>query len=199
MKKRVASEILEDIYEHNKSDRIKIDVLVETAEHGGFGLAIFILSLILIIPTPPPISSIAGSLLLVFSIQMAVGMRRLWVPSFIGNMSIKRSILATMIHKTSPHIRKLEGLTRTRLLFAETAIGKRLIGLFMTILSVALLVPIPFINCIFGFSLLLISFGMLSRDGVIIIGGILAGILALVVFGFILAMGKAIIYEIFNI
>ena len=56
-------------------------------------------------------------------------------------------------------------------------------GLLLVLLGVLLALPIPFTNYVFGLLLLAFALGLLERDGALLIGAWVAGMIAIAVFG----------------
>ena len=79
------------------------------------------------------------------------------------------------MNKSSPYIRKVERILRPRLLFMTSDIAKRIIGVFVLLFSSFILLPIPLSNFVPGLGVLIISFGLLGKDGLVIILGIVVG------------------------
>ena len=73
---------------------------------------------------------------------------------------------------------RLKGITRKR--------SERIIGGFLCLFSASILVPLPMTNTVPGFGVALASFGLINKDGVLVILGLLLGfawIFGLVVLG----------------
>ena len=86
-----------------------------------------------------------------------------------------------LVQKSSPYIRKVERILRPRLLFMTSALAERVIGLFILIFATFILFPMPLSNFIPGLGILIISFGLLGRDGVVVIFGIMVGVTGLAI------------------
>ena len=193
---RTASNILNNIYTKNIEDNIKVDTLLKSVDSGGFALFNLILSLILFIPTPPPIATISAILIIFLSFQMILGLKEVWLPNFITNKSIKRTTLALIVEKSSTYLSKMEKITRRRFVFMESNIMQRIIGLVIFILATLSLTPILFANSMPGISIILISFGMLNKDGLMVIIGFITGFISIFVVWAIILFGQALISKI---
>lgn len=180
-KKIVTTEILEDVVKKTTADKISIHDLIIAMDAGGFGLIMTIFSLPIIIPLPPPFPSLISVPMVVFSFQMMIGWQSPHLPKRLSNMSIKRKVLAMMVEKSAPYIRRAEGFVRPRLLFFSSDIFRRVIGAFCFIFSLSVLLPMPLSNFIPGMGVLIASFGLLSRDGVIILSGLILGCIGIAV------------------
>lgn len=193
---KTASDILNNIYTKNIEDNIKIGTLLKSVDSGGFALLNLILSLILFIPTPPPIATISAILIIFLSFQMILGLKEVWLPNFIVNKSIKRTTLALIVGKSSIYLSKMEKITRRRFVFMESDIMQRIIGLIILILAILSLTPILFANSMPGISIILISFGMLNKDGLMVILGFITGFISIFVVWAIILFGQALISKI---
>lgn len=174
--KIITTQVIEDVVNSSSSDRIPIKDLIEAMDFIGFGLVMMIFSLGIIIPTPPPFPSIISIPLVVFALQMTAGYKAPKLPKKFSNLSVKRSVIATLVNKSSPYIRKVERILRPRLLFMTSPTAERIIGFFVLMFSSFVLLPIPLSNFIPGLGILIISFGLLGKDGLVVILGIMVGI-----------------------
>lgn len=175
-KNLITTQVIEDVVNKASSDRIPIRDLVEAMESIGFGLAMMIFSFGIIIPLPPPFPSIISIPLVIFSMQMVAGYTSPKLPKRFAKISVKRSVLAMLVQKSSPYIRKVERILRPRLSFMTTARAERVVGFFTLAFSSFILLPMPLSNFIPGLGILIIAFGLLGKDGLVVIIGILVGI-----------------------
>ena len=133
-----------------------------------------------------------------FSFQMIIGRKEVWLPKIITEKSIKRATLAIIVEKSLIYLHKLEGFTRRRFTFINNPITDRLIGAFIFILAGITLTPILFANTIPGVAIILMSFGMINKDGLMVIIGILVGIFGIFVVWCMIIFGKAVILKIID-
>ncbi len=180
-KKVIATEVIESAVNRSSSDRMPISDLITAMEGAGFGLAIMIFAFGIIIPLPPPFPSIISVPLVVFSLQMVLGFESPKLPKRFANLTVKRSVLAMLVRKASPHISKVEAILRPRLIFMTTPRAERLVGIFIFLFASFILLPMPLSNFIPGVGILIISFGLLGRDGLAVICGIVVGIIGVAI------------------
>jgi hypothetical protein len=197
-KNKVTSEILEDVVKEAKNDRITIRELTLAMKTSGFGVIMFLFSLPIVIPVPPPVPSIVSIPLLFFSSQMMIGTTGIWIPKWLGNLSVKRSTLAIIFEKSFPVIRRFEQVVKTRLYFMSSTIGERVIGLLSLLFSFSILLPIPFSNLLPGLAIMIMSFGLIGKDGLIVIIGMIVGALGISLTTAVLFLGKEAISIIFS-
>lgn len=175
-KKIIATQVLEDVVNRSSSDRVLVKDLVDAMDAVGFGLAIMIFAFGIIIPLPPPFPSIISIPLVIFAAQMIMGRTAPKLPKRFANLTVKRSVLAMLIQRSSPYIRKVEKILKPRLAFMFYPGMERVIGVFIFIFSSFVLLPMPLSNFIPGLGVLIISFGLLGKDGLFTIFGIFTGL-----------------------
>lgn len=194
--KVAASEALEEVVTNHKADTITFFELKSALHERGFGL----LMAIFILPVAIPIPFVASVLIIpvwIFSTQMVLGRDSPWLPVWLGNKSIKRTTLALMVEKSSPILKKIERFLRPRLSFASSPSGERVIGIFCFLLCVSIAIPIPFSNLIPAWGILVMALGLLSRDGMVIICGMVIGSFGLLVTTAVLLFGAKAALKIF--
>ena len=197
-KKIVTTEILEDVIRKTSADKISINDLISAMNVGGFGLVMMIFALPIIIPLPPPLPSIMSVPVVVFSFQMMVGFSSPKLPKRLSNIAIKRSILAMLVEKSAPYLSKAEKLLKPRLSFFSSSWFEKIIGFFTFIFSLLVLLPIPFSNFLPGLGVLVTSFGLIGRDGLVIITGLAIGIIGAIIVAITLLFGIEALYWIKN-
>ncbi len=180
-KKIITTQVIEDVVNKSSSDRISIRDLVEAMEAAGFGLTMMIFAFAVLIPLPPPIPSIISLPLLVFSAQMLLGYTAPRLPKKFTNITVKRSVIATVVQKSSPYIRKIERILRHRISFMFLPVSERIIGAFAFSFSAFIAIPLPFTNFVPGLGILIMSFGLLGKDGLLVIIGIMVGIIGVII------------------
>lgn len=171
----LATKAIEDVVKSSSTDRVSINDVINAMDAVGFGLVMMIFAFGIIIPTPPPFPSIISAPLVVFSFQMFMGYSSPRLPKKFANLSVKRSVLAMLVQKSSTVIRKIERFLKPRYLFMTKPLAERITGFFMLFFSSFILLPMPLSNYIPGLGILIASFGMLSKDGLVIILGITVG------------------------
>ena len=192
------SALINDIYNKNVEDNIKIGTLLKSIDSGGFALLNLIFSIILMIPLPPPIAIIAGLIVMFLSFQMIIGMKEVWLPKFITEKSIKRTTLTVIVEKSTIYLYKLERFTRRRFTFVSNPITERIIGAFIFFLAGITLTPIVFANTIPGLAIILISFGMINKDGLMVIIGFIVGIFSIFVVWLMISVGLNVVMKVLD-
>ncbi len=193
-KRSATTEILEDVVKKTTTDKISISDLIIAMDAGGFGLIMTIFSLPIIIPLPPPFPSLISIPMVIFSFQMMVGYKSPRLPKRLSNLSVSRNVLAMMVEKSAPYIRKAESFVKPRLSVLSSDWFRQIIGLFCFIFSMSVLLPLPLSNFIPGMGVLIASFGLLGRDGFIILLGLFVGSMGILITTLAVLLGVEALY-----
>lgn len=183
------SEILTDLAADRGRDRITLGELKEALQGRAFGALMLIFAFPNILPSPPGLAGILGLPLLFLSAQMATG-RPPWLPEFIAARSMPRASFAAVFDRAAPWIARAERMLRHRLAFLTWGPMQQALGGVCLVLSLLLMLPVPFGNMAPSVAICLIALGVLERDGVWVIGGLIASAGATI---WVLALGYALI------
>lgn len=182
-------------------DYLTLYVIMEGLHGRGFGLLMLLFSLPLAIPlpVPPGYTTVLGSPLLVFSLQMMLGHQKPWMPKWLGEKKIARSTLATFIEKTSPWLISVEKILKPRIIWAcEGSFVEKFCGGFCLLLAISIAIPLPLTNFVPAIGIGLISLGLLGRDGLIVLLGFVVGFLGLYLTAFVIIFGAAAAKSLFS-
>ncbi len=177
----IATKVLEDVINSSSTDRLPVADIIGAMEGVGFGLAILIFAFGIIIPLPPPLPSLISIPLVIFALQMMAGYKAPRLPTRIGKYTVKRSVLASLVRQSSPYIGKVEKILKPRLSFMVTLAMERFVGFFIFIFATFILIPMPLSNFIPGLGILVMSFGLLGRDGLAILVGMAIGLMGMAI------------------
>lgn len=174
----------------NAGDRLSVADIVAVLRDRAFALLVVLLGLPNCLPMPPPIPLICGLLLALVAAQIAAGASAPWLPRALLRRSIPQDAVERAVTRALPVLQKLERWSRPRLTFLETPIAFRLIGFLLLALALGLLVSAPVIGQIpIGLAVCLVGLGLVERDGVLVVGGLVIGCIGLTLtFGFVYAI-----------
>ena len=182
------STILLAIADNEQQDRISIGYLLRALEHRAVGALMFIFAVPNAIPVPPGVSAVLGAPLIFLSFQMMLGQRP-WLPKIITERSLSRSEFQKVVSLTAPWLAKAERLMRPRLSLLARPPFEYVIGAVCLLLSIILFLPIPLGNMLPAFTICVLALGVLERDGLWAIIGLVCAIAAvLIVWGVLLAL-----------
>ena len=113
---------------------------------------------------------ISGPLVVLIGLQLLVGLRRPWVPGFIGRRGPQRGTMARFCRRITPWMNRLEHLVRPRLqVLTGNRMANALTGVLLIALGVLLALPLPMTNYLFAGTLLLYSLALMERDGALLL------------------------------
>lgn len=174
---RPTSEYLALVVAENKNETMTVGELKNALHERGFGIlmAIAALPLCLPVPVPPGYTTFFSIPLFIFSIQMILGMSAPWLPAWLEKKEIKSVNLEKLITKANPWLKKIETHLKPRMTYIDVHTWERIIGVFAFIFALSIALPIPMTNFPPGWGILIMSLGLLSKDGLTIIIGIIVG------------------------
>jgi hypothetical protein len=196
-RKRLAT-ILEDIAADDTHERVSIDLLMRSMDGRAMGALLLLFAVPNALPTPPGTSGILGLPLLYLSVQMVLG-RLPWLPKIIAARSMARKDFATLVERVIPWLDRADKLMAPRLQWLCGPRAQQALGLACLVLAVVLFLPIPLGNMLPAFSICLIALGVLERDGLWILLGLMSGVISLIVVsGVVWALTKALVFLVVN-
>jgi hypothetical protein len=182
---------------YDQSSRVSLGELMHALHERGFGLimALLVLPNCVPIPIPPGGSTIFSIPLLFMSVQMLAGRPHPWIPKWLANKTLSRDFISGAVSKAAPRLRWLEKFLRPRIAFLSSKTGERIIGVVWLLFSISIAIPLPMTNFLPGVGILVMSLGLLSKDGYVIIIGVLIGVFGLFVTSLVLTIGTAAVLK----
>lgn len=180
-----AADLLRRALELGGEDAISVRDALGEARSRAHALALAIFSLPEALPMPVAgVSALLALPLILISGHLLIAGARAPLPDFLLRKKLDPRLLRAVAGKAERVLRRIEAVSRPRL----TAIAgrERLLGAACLLLAVIVALPIPFWNMPPAICLLLIALGMLQRDGLLVLAGLL-GLLAMLVAGVVLA------------
>ncbi len=154
----------------------------------AYTLLLILLSLPFITPiTLPGLSTPFGLAVGVIALRLMLGQKP-WLPQKLLNRQIPAGFFGEVFKFAAGVIRLLEKLLKPRLTFlTDTVALYRTHAGLMVLAALALLLPlpIPFTNAFPAWAIILVSAGLLERDGLFILGGYLTFAAAVLYFVFL--------------
>ncbi len=171
-------------------ERLTVRQIMAVLQDRAFALLIVLLGLPNCLPMPPPIPLVCGLLLALVAVQIVFGREAPWLPRQLLNRSMARTDVERAVGRAVPVFRRLERISRPRMIFLDTPLAMRLMGAVILILSVGLLFAPPFVGQIpLGLAVCLVGLGLVERDGFVVVGGLLIGSIGLTLsLGFVYAI-----------
>jgi hypothetical protein len=191
---RRLSEILTDIANDPERERIAIADIRDAMGDRAFGAMMFVFAAPNTLPVNAPgVSVVLGIPLLFLSLQLMLGFAVPWLPKSLVQATVTRPRFARIMNVIVPWMRRAEKFSRPRWPLLATGFAERLIGLACAVLSVVLILPVPFGNMGPGIAVCILAFALLERDGKASLTGLAVSAVAVVLAsGVILAIVKTV-------
>lgn len=177
---------LQDIAAGAPDEGLTLGEFTDALGERAFGVILFALALPVCIPFLYVIPQIVALPMLALAAQMAAGRGEPWMPRKFASRRIDKAGLERMARTGRRWFGWLERLARPRALFLSGPTGERVVGVFLMAFCTSVLVPLPLTNTNPGIATAITSLGLLTRDGLLILFGLLMGtawILLLVIGG----------------
>jgi hypothetical protein len=191
---RRLSDILTDIANDSARDRIAIADIRDAMGDRAFGALMFVFAAPNTLPVNAPgVSVVLGIPLLFLSLQLMFGFAVPWLPKAVVQATVTRQRFAKVMGVVVPWMRRAEKLSKPRWPVFAAGFAERVIGLVCVVLSVVLILPVPFGNMGPGIAVCVLAFALLERDGKASLAGLGTSALALVLaWGVIVAIVKTV-------
>lgn len=190
------SQLLDDLC-RGEGERVSLRQMVDHFGHRAFGAVLFTFAVPNALPLPPGSSGVLGLPLVLVAPQLALGMKSLWLPRWLGEKTIERKGLERGLGKLLPSLQRLERVSKPRYTQLFGPVGDRFLGLVVFLLSLVLILPIPFGNMLPAAAIAVLAFALVQRDGALAAVGYLmasASVLVLVFsFRVVLAAGRQLL------
>jgi len=188
------SGVLEELLREDQPP-LTVGEITDRVARRGFGLFMIVLALPTLIPVLPPGSAAAiGLLYALLALQMLIGLEQPWLPKRMRGYRLTDRAAAALRTRGVPFLRRIERFSRPRAMVLDERIVLRLVAVVLLVLGIILFSPIPFLNTLPALSAMFLGLGLLNRDGVFLLVGVL---LAMTVAA-IIAFGGGILYGLLN-
>ena len=178
---RPFSQVLDDIGA-KEDPKLYLGELVNAFGERGFGAMMVFFGLINAIASPIPGSTtILGAPMLLICLQLVIRRDQLWMPKWALKSSLPRDNYRATIGKVKKPLLFIEKLSKPRFSFMSNEIAEVLIGVFASLLTIIVMLPIFGGNLFPSLFVALFGFGLMQRDGVLI-GAAWVGIAGFCVF-----------------
>lgn len=143
----------------------------------GFGILIFLFALPMAVPlpVPPGINLLFSVPLLFLTFQQTYGAKQPWLPQSIRKKKLNKEKLDQIIDGAKPWTNRLSIFIKPRMGFMTHGFVSHFIGVFGFFFALCVSIPIPMTNTVPSFAILLMALGILMRDGLAIIVGVIVG------------------------
>ena len=181
--KQPLSEIISNVFDQEREPTTYGQIIDEIGKHG-----IAVILILFALPSALPIpaagySTILSIPLFLIGYRLLAGYDTIWLPAKLRERTFDpKSFSRKLVGAMHRMISFFENFTKPRLSWLTgAAITRSAIGILIIALAASMALPIPGTNTAPAFGIFLIGFALLEEDGLMLILGILASLVALVI------------------
>lgn len=196
------SELFASALDTDEDGNVTLAEVLDRVAERGFGLLLFVLGLPNLVPFLPPGSSgVFGALIILIGLQILIGLRRPWLPKRLRNYHLSPKVVQALQNRGVTFMKRLERISKPRWEILGNPVSMRVIALLVILLGFVLFSPLPLMNTLPAIIIMLIGIGILNRDGLLLLTGILfsVALLVFIVLGFnlLITFGKWLKSQVF--
>lgn len=180
--------------------QVSIGDVVDQLGASSLGLILLILTIPAIIPIPGPIGIILGSCLALVAVQVIVGARRVWLPTWLRDRNLPTRFVAAAIVRIVPWLERFERrLSPRRWMMLSGRVARPFLGLAILAMAVIITLPIPFGNVLPVVVLAMLALALLERDGVAVLLALGMSLVAIVWTALLVLFGVQIVEALWSL
>ena len=161
--------------EDAEGETVSLDWILGQLHERAFGLFLLVLALPCCIPFLYGIPQIVALPLMFVSAQILLGRSAPWLPARLAARNVSTTALHDLANRARPWLERIEALSRPRLTALTHPPIDRIVGIALVLFSASILVPLPGTNTVPGFAVVIVSMGLLQRDGILVLAGSVVG------------------------
>jgi hypothetical protein len=170
-------DVLSELREtHGEKATVSLSTLTEALRARAFGVLLLLLALPCCLPFVYILPQIVALPMLYLTVQLARGRTVLTLPEKLGQRRFGISLLAGTVARARPWLRRFEFIAGPRFASLSEGMGLRIVGALLTIPCASILVPLPLTNSVPGLGVSIAAIGLVERDGLLILLGLLVGL-----------------------
>ncbi len=175
-----ASRALREILTRNpKVKHFTVRRVLESLGDKSAGNTLLFFSIPGVLPVPNAAADLVGVSAGAVAGQMMAGRAEIKLPAAILNRTVPRKSLAVAIHMILPILERAEKAVKPRWSWATHAVAQRLLGFVVFLLALTLAFPFLGFDMLHAAALFIISLGLVEKDGLAIMIGVVAAIASL--------------------
>ncbi|REC95941.1 exopolysaccharide biosynthesis protein [Kushneria indalinina] len=172
------SDLMTALDEKHEGSEVSLNDVLETFHSRSFGPLLVMPPLIALALPIFGLPTVCGIVTALVAIQQVMGRRNPWLPKRLRHLSINGQRFHRTVEKVNPWVKRLERLFRPRLAFMDNDVTHRVVALFIVLISLSIpfVEPLPMGPALPCAMLLLIALGMLMRDGLATLTGLIVAV-----------------------
>ncbi len=165
------------LLDREQGKQVTLGHFVASMGQRGFGFCLIVFGILAAI-SPPGVGSVMGFPPLLFAAQMVWGFKQPWVPHFLARRQFSADTVKRTLERARPWLRRIEVFAKPRATWLARGLIERIAGVVTMILCCVILLPGPLTNNPPGIAIMLLGFALAERDGVLMMLGLIAAVIA---------------------
>jgi len=162
--------LLDELASGDPAEELSLEQLLDRFSERSFGLFLLFVMLPTFLPVPVGMGAVSGVLASLIGLQFLARLAHPWLPGFVARRAIHRSRLVHFRDRMGRVVGWIETLTKPRMQgMFDHPVAHFATGLLLTVLGLALALPLPLTNYPFGLVLLAYAFALIERDGALML------------------------------
>ena len=149
--------------------------VVERLDERAFGFLLLLLALPCCLPFVYLLPQIVALPMLALAGQLAMGGRHPWLPKKLNERRFSIPEFSKTITRAEKYGGWIERIATPRFKPVTSPLALRIIGALMLLPIASILTPFPLTNTVPGIGVAIAALGLIERDGLLVIGGLLIG------------------------
>ncbi|WP_162783692.1 exopolysaccharide biosynthesis protein [Devosia naphthalenivorans] len=166
----------------SRAERVTAGELLALLGNASYPMVILVLSVLNMIPGPPGYGGTIALAIMAVTVTMLVG-RPLRLGGWIGRLPLPGRLLERMIGQMRWLAQLIARVSRPRLGALTGPRSEYFLGIFILVVSLPMVLPIPFINAVPNTGIAVICVSRINRDGFGVLLGMLIAVIGLGIAG----------------
>ncbi|WP_440958944.1 exopolysaccharide biosynthesis protein [Oceanicaulis sp. LC35] len=177
---------LAGIAEAAPEDGLSLGAFSDALGERVFGALLFALAIPVCMPFLYGVPQVVALPMMAIAVQMAAGRTHPWMPKSFRDRPLDKASLVRIARWSKKWFGWLEALARPRLTLLSGPTAERVVGAIFVLFCTSILIPLPTTNTAPGIGIAIASIGLITRDGLLVLAGLILGIfwISLLIIGF---------------
>ncbi len=177
---------LAGIAETAPEDGLSLGAFSDALGERVFGALLFALAIPVCMPFLYGVPQVVALPMMAIAVQMAAGRTHPWMPKSFRDRPLDKASLVRIARWSKKWFGWLEALARPRLTLLSGPTAERVVGAIFVLFCTSILIPLPTTNTAPGIGIAIASIGLITRDGLLVLAGLILGIfwISLLIIGF---------------
>lgn len=155
--------------------KARLGDIVDRLDERAFGFLLLLLALPCCLPFVYVLPQIVALPMMALAVQMAAGGRHPWLPKKLHDRDFAIPAFQSVLGRAEKYLGWIERFASPRLKPVTGHLAHRFVGVLLLIPIASILTPLPSTNTVPGIGVAIAALGLIERDGVLVIAGLVIG------------------------